>query len=103
MTKIEAIEIIAFKVLYVTIIRPYMYAAAFFRGTRLRMACAEADRQAVASRTNRYVVMYKNSFYVYNKGSMMALAKKLHKATKLHVEWPTLYIYKAEWKKLQNK
>lgn len=102
MTNWQAIKIIATQALFF-VLKPFLWCGKQLRAARLRQACAEADRQAEAAKQNRYVVMYNNRFYVYNKGSMMALAKKLHRATHLRVEWPSLYIYKAEWKNSQKK
>lgn len=106
MTNWQAIKIIATQAFYY-IIKPFAWIynkiRAKWQEKAFADACKRADEQAMAAKQNRYVILYNGKFYVYNKGGMMALAKKLHRATHLRVEWPTLYMYKAEWKKLQNK
>ena len=106
MTNWEAIKIIATQGLYY-IIKPFTWVVNKIRTKRMEAAfaaaCERANEQAIAAQQNRYVMLYNGKFYVYNKGNMMAVAKRIHRQTHMRVEWPSLYMYKAEWKKLQEK
>lgn len=92
-------QIIA-KIVYFGFVRPFrwLYGKVTLWLYEIRFKAARKKAVEITRSTGKacYVVFSDGRFYTYNKGGLLALAKRYKKRTGLSIDWRKLYVFETK-------